>query len=189
LELFVTRFDYLHDAPPDIVDRIRTYRLPRRLRSAAITLGVLACVLLTMTAVERARIGAAIALERQASGHVEAQRAALARAQLQWRDVDRLIAADRQLRRIRLSGSVISARLAAIANELPRRVWLSSIAPAASGWSIQGDALDVPALDTALANLIATPSLGNPRLVRMTSQARLAAAPVVSFEVRVGTVP
>jgi Tfp pilus assembly protein PilN len=187
--LLVTRFDYLHDAPPDIIDRIRTYRLPRRLRGAALTLGALACVILVIAGIEDSRIRAATGLELRASDRVDAQRAALARGRLQWRDVDRLIAADRQLRRIRLSGSTIAAKLAAIANQLPRRVWLSSIGPAAAGWSIEGEALDVAALDTALGNLIATPSLGAPRLVRMTSQARLTAGPVVSFEFNVGAAP
>jgi hypothetical protein len=181
----VTRFDFLHDGLPDVVESALSLRLPRRLRSVAAAFATLVLTLIAAGAFEAIRANDASAVERAEQARFDAAKNRLAAADLELREVARLVETDRRLHELRTSGERAVARLARIGNEVPRGAWLSSIEPSAQGLSVEGEALDVGALDRALSNLVAETDLGGTRLLRMERVVRVAGTPLVSFRLQV----
>lgn len=101
--------------------------------------------------------------------------------------MDALIAEDRRLRDIRLSGSVVAGRLAMLGNLLPGTASVDSVRATADGFSIKGKALTIDAVGSALSRIIAENALPHPGAVRIAKDAGFFAG--FSFEVGAGVVP
>jgi Tfp pilus assembly protein PilN len=177
----VTRFDFLHDGLPDGVAALVAFRLPRRLRTATIAFATLVCVLISCAVFEAVRANAAAATERAESARLDAARERLAAANLELHEVNALLETDRRLHAVRSSGTRAVLRLAKIGNLVPRGVWLASVEPSPEGTNVEGEALNVAALDHVLANLVADGGVGATRLLRMARVARPSARALVSF--------
>jgi hypothetical protein len=175
------RFDFLHDGLPDAIERALAFRLPRRLRTAAVALVTLICVLAACAALESVRTNAASAIESRERSRLDAAKDRLAAADIELNDVAALLETDRRLRAARASGTLATMRLARIGNVVPRGVWLSSVQPSAAGFDVEGEAVNLAALDRVLSNLLDGDRSGRTHLLRMTRVARARGPALVSF--------
>lgn len=175
-------FDYLHESVPDPFDRVANVKIGPELRTPVRVL--IAALLFVMTAcvMEHHRWNEARAVERNAAVRVQESRAALNRTSLARVEVDRLLALDRRLRAIHLSGSVLVARLIDVADHLPRNVWLTSIARRDKAVDIAGKADGVKALGDAVGGLMNGSTVQSPSLVSAGKDDR---SHLMSFEMRV----
>ncbi len=183
------RFDFLRDGLPDAVEGVLAFRLPRRLRTAAVALVTLLCVLAACAAFESVRTNAATAIESREQSRLDLAKDRLAAANLELRDVTALLETDRRLRAMRASGTLAAMRLARIGNVVPRGVWLTSVQPSATGFDVDGEAVNLAALNRVLSNLIDGDATRRTHLLRMTRVARERAASLVSFTLQLQDVP
>ena len=117
-----------------------------------------------------------------ASLRLEQSRAAFAATKVVRTDVDRLLALDTRLRQIRLSGSVLSHRLADVGNHVPARAWLTSIARTNDGLELHGRAEGLNVLSQTVADLMSSKAAASPTLVRAVREERQNA--VITFTIR-----
>jgi len=185
----VTRFDFLRDGLPDAVEGALAFRLPRRLRTAAVAFATALCVLGACALFEKARTNAAAAIESSERVRLDTAREHLAAANLELDEVNELLETDRRLHALRASGTLAAMRLARIGNAVPRGVWLSSVAPSATGIDIEGEAVDVGALNRILSNLLDGDGAGHAHLLRMTRVARARGPALVSFTLQLQAAP
>ncbi len=179
------RFNYLGASVPSLVDRARAARLPERLRSPALGLATAVCIVAAWWGIERHALTVALDEERAARVRLEISRSAVAAARLERRGVDRLLALDRRLRAIRLTGSSVGVRLADIANHVPARAWLTTLSQEPDAIDITGRTEGIERLGLTIASLMGTRAVTNPRLVRATREDRPGASSLIAFEVRV----
>jgi len=134
----VIRFDFLHDARPQALQAIRDARLPRRLHNV---LGAFATVVLCLAAaaaIENVQLNQARADEQRAEARVQQTRATLSGLEVQWRELDGLIARDRKLRSIRVSGPAMASRLARLGNLLSDGSWLTAMTSDSTSDTLKG---------------------------------------------------
>lgn len=166
----MTRFDFLHDAEPDVFARIRSLRVAKPLHWP---LAVLLTVMLTHATagvlLNRA-VASAEATEREAEHRFDASRSAVASVHLQRVRLNELIALDVRLRQIRRSGNRASASLAAVANDVPAHVWLTTLSRTPAGFEIVGRSSGLPALGATMSRLVTNPTLADPTLIRADSE-------------------
>jgi hypothetical protein len=162
------RFDFLHDPLPELVQRLRTLRLPPGLYTGAIACATVVCAILLVSGIEALREHGARVLEARADARFEASRAALHQAKLQSEELEALVERDRRLRAIRLSGSLAAARIARTGNSFPAQARLISIASDASGYYVKGDADNLSAIEALVKNLLTDKAVGRPRQLRVT---------------------
>lgn len=174
------RFDYLHDAPPEALERLRALRIARSVRWPLAVLTAIVVTQAAASAIFTLAIGEARATEREAAVRLEASTAALARVRLAKVRVDDLVALDRQIREIRGSGSRVSARLADIANHVPAHAWLTTLARTPNGFEIIGKSSGLPALGATISSLMTSPAIVAPTLVRAGGEERRGA---LSFDI------
>jgi hypothetical protein len=179
------RFDYLHDAPPDFVDRLRSFRFPPALRWPLAVLSTIVFTSLGAYGIFSLAIASARATEAQALARYESSKAAVARARLERAHIAELLVLDARLREIRDSGSTVSTRLADIANHVPPHAWLTSLSRTASGISLSGKSTGLPALSATIASLLTSKTVTAPTLVRAGKDERDHSNGVLSFEVQV----
>jgi hypothetical protein len=149
-----TRFDYLHDPLPSFVERLRAVRVPGRLYAPLVIGGAVAAIVGAADGIESLRQRAALALEARAQVRLQATQTALRRMRLEWQQVDELVARDRRLRAIRLSGSTAATAIAAMGNAFPRGAWLTSAAmKPSSGFELKGRAENIVSLEAAVREL------------------------------------
>lgn len=178
------RFDFLHDGPPLAIERLRAFAIPVHVR---VPLGALFTAMLVVAAwhgleggwIARARHEDLIARER-----LEDMRSAFAATNLKRRDVEQLLVLDRRLRAIRLSGTRVSTRFAALANALPSKAWLTSISPDGNGVLVEGRSEGLRVLATTIEALAPL----SPALVRAVRDGR-DGGKLVSFSVRLSAGP
>jgi hypothetical protein len=166
MERTVISFDYLRDARPEWIERLRSARLPRQLHASARALLAVAVVIVTTFGIDTWRLHLALSMERAAEARFDRTKAALAARQLAWQQLDALIAQDRRLGEIRRSGSVMAARLARTGNLLPTGTWLASMS-ATAGVSLEGSATNLAAVGSALERMIGDGE--SPELRRLVS--------------------
>lgn len=116
-----------------------------------------------------------------------ASRADLAQARVRRSKVEELIALDRRIRGIRRSGAVLASRVADLANHIPDRTWLTSIAHAEHGAEIDGETLDVDGLSQTLASLLSSSATSAPSLIQAGRDERARDSDVLRFRVRAST--
>jgi Tfp pilus assembly protein PilN len=175
------RFDFLRDGLPDAIEGALAFRLPRRLRTAAVAMVALICVLAACAAFERARTNAATAIESRERSRLDVAKDRLAAANLELNEVAALLETDRRLRALRASGTLATIRLARIGNVVPRGVWLSSVQPSSAGLDVEGEAVNLAAVDRVLSNLLDGDRSDRTQLLRMTRVARAHGPALVSF--------
>lgn len=176
------RFNYLRDASPDLVEQMRALRVPADLH---VPLSALVTAVMVVTAwwlLESHWVFEAAREEAIASARLAQSRQEFAATTLVRSDVDELLALDAQLRRIRLSGSILSGRLADIANHVPREAWLTSIARTDDGIELHGSANGLHVLSATVADLMSSSAASSPTLVRAVREERT--TPVISFTIR-----
>jgi Tfp pilus assembly protein PilN len=177
------RFDYAHESMPDALDRLRAMRTPPESRTpawavlTALTV-VLAAIPLERDRVAKAQSGVIAAQQRLSRARTELARLKLARAR-----VDEMLALDGRIRRIRLSGSALCARLADVANHVPPKAWLTSLTQAVDGTSIAGRAEGLDVLSETLADLMSSATAAEPSLVHAgTDETIPAVRSLLSFD-------
>ncbi len=181
------RFDYLHDPPSPLWGTIRTARLPRRFHNVAAALAAVAVLAGGAAAIERGRIAEAQHVRGEAQIRFERSRAELERLRLQWRQIDQLIAEDRRLREIRLSGSRIAARLAAVGDEFANGVNIDSLRASGEEYSVKGRAPSIEAVSGVLSSIVANDALPHPGIVRLAKDSGALAG--FTFEFGAGETP
>ncbi len=163
------RFDFLHDPTPAFVDSLRRVRLPRRLYPAALAGAAVVAALAAADGAEVFREHAAQALEQRAETRFERSRIALTHARLHWQHLDQLIALDRRLREIRISGSIAARRIARVGNAFPQRAWVTSMAAGAMpAYDVKGFADGLTSVEDLLANLARDRAAGRPRALQVS---------------------
>jgi Tfp pilus assembly protein PilN len=181
------RFNYLRDSAPDVFEYLRPSRIPELLRTPLAALVTIALVVGAWWVIEQ------ILLE-QARGELQAQtlrlntsKVALSEVKLHRTRLEELLSIDTRLRKIRRSGAALSSGLADIANHIPERAWLTSIAHVDAGLQIDGRAEGLDGLSETVADLMSSSTVASPNLVRASKEERDRAGTIVAFEVRVGT--
>lgn len=175
------RFDYLHDAPPEAIERVRGLRIATSLRWPLAVFGAIVVTHAAASAIFALGTAEARVTEREAAHRLEASTAALARVRLTRVRVDELVALDRRMREIRSSGSRVSARLADIANHVPAHAWLTTLARTPDGFEIVGKSSGLPALGATMSSLMTSSSIAAPTLVRAGGEERRG---TLSFDIR-----
>ncbi|HKE36288.1 MAG TPA: hypothetical protein VKB39_02595 [Candidatus Baltobacteraceae bacterium] len=181
------RFDFLHDPPPRLWGAIRAARLPRRFHN--VTAAVVSAVLLVAgaAAIEHGRVNEARRVRSEAQTRFESSRAELERFRLQWREIDGLIAQDRRLREIRLSGSRVAERLAVIGDLFPGGVSVDSLTTNGADYGVKGKAPTIVAVSGILGRIVANAALPHPGIVRIAKDSGVLAG--FSFDFRAGDAP
>jgi hypothetical protein len=181
----VSGFNYLRDAPPEFVDRIRFLRVPRRLHAACSTLVALVVVLGAAVGIDLVREHRAALLVSQAQARFDVDNAAVARRRLAWADVDSLLAADARLRAFRNSGADLAGHLARVGDLLDHRVWLVAVEPDGHGILLRGKAADLPSIHRSMSALLGADTGELPQIVRVTRDDASRSAPL-GFELHLG---
>ena len=177
------RFDYLHDPPSRLWGTIRTARLPRRFHNVGAALVAVAVLVGGAAAIERGRVGEARRVRAQAQDRFERSRADLERFRLQWREIDGLIAEDRRLREIRLSGSRVASRLAAL-GDLFSGVSIDSFRATREEYAVKGEAPTIDAVSGVLSRIVGSGALPHPGIVGITKDSGVLAG--FTFELHAG---
>ena len=162
------RFNFLNDAPPDILDRLRNTRVPVEMRTPLSALATAVFVVLSWWGLERYWLSDAQREERVASSRLLESRADLAATKVARAGIDQLLSIDRRLRDVRISGSVLGAALSDIANHVPRHAWLTSLSDTHDGVEIMGRADGIGSLSQTIADLMSSRTAASPNLVRAT---------------------
>lgn len=178
------RFDYLHDPPSRFWGTVRSARLPRRFHNAVAAFAAVAVLTGGAAAIERGRVQEAQRVRALAQDRFERSRADLERFRLQWREIDALIAEDRRLREIRLSGPRIAARVAAIGDNVSAGVSIDSVRASGEEYEVKGKAPTIDEVSGVLGRIVANAALPYPGVVRLSKDSGVLAG--FSFEFRAG---
>jgi Tfp pilus assembly protein PilN len=160
------RFDFLSDAPPDFIDRLRNVRITSELRTPLSALLTAALVVMVWWGLERYWLVDAQREERIASSRLLESRADLAATRVARSGVEQLLSLDRRLRQVRISGSVLGAMLSDIGNHVPPHAWLTSLSKTHDGVEIVGRADGLGSLSQTVADLMSSRIGASPGLVR-----------------------
>lgn len=181
----MTRFDFLHDPRPAMLEQVLLLRLPREIYLQAILAALLSVAIVATGGVEALRIHAAQSSELRVRRHFEATRDALTAVRLQWQQLDELATRDRRLREIRLSGSDVAVRIARVGNVFPRRAWATSLTASASGYALKARGDDLRAASAVLGGLLDDARLVRNASFRMTREGWFGVG-ALAFEIRAG---
>lgn len=183
----MTKFDFLHDAPPAFVERLRPSRIPEHLRTPLAALATSIFVVAVWWLVQNLQLQQAAKELAVEKARAIASRADLALTRVRRAHVEDLAALDNRVRAIRRSGAVASSMLADIANHVPQHAWLSAITQADGGFEIDGNAGGLDDLSRTLASLMSSRAASSPTLVRAARETRDDEG-VVSFQLHTGSV-
>jgi hypothetical protein len=183
----VIRFDYLHDPPSPLWGAFRTARLPRRFHNVSAALAAVAVLVGGAAAIERGRVEEAQHIRDQAQNRFERSRADLDRFRLQWHQINDLIAEDRRLREIRLSGSRIAKRLAEVGDEFSHGVSIDSLRTTGEEYAVKGKAPSINAVSDVLSSIVGNATLSHPGIVRIEKDSGTLAG--FTFEFGAGEAP
>ncbi|MGD0969379.1 MAG: PilN domain-containing protein [Candidatus Aquilonibacter sp.] len=180
------RFNYLRDSAPEAFEYLRPSRIPEALRTPLAAFATVLIIIGAWWIVEQLLLAQARGEMRAQSLRLSASRVALRDLKLRKTRVEQLLSIDTRLREIRRSGAVVSSRLADIANHVPARAWLTSIARVDSGLQIDGNAEGLDGLSDTVADLMSSSNAAAPDLVRANKEDRDQSGTIIAFEVRVG---
>jgi hypothetical protein len=181
----VIRFDYLQDPPSHFRRAIRAARIPRRFHNAAAAVVGIVFLCSAAAAIEHNRVRAAENARGEAQARFERSRVALQHFRLQWREIDELVAQDRRLQEIRLSGTLVSGRVADLGNLFFAGVSVDSIRAAGAGFIIRGKAPTIEATGRLLNLILADSSLPRPNVVRVAKDSGIVSG--FSFDISAGS--
>ncbi len=180
------RFNYLRDSAPEAFEYLRPSRIPEPLRTPLAALITVMLVVAIWWVVEQLLLSQARAELQTQTLRLAASKAALDELKLRKNQVQDLLAIDARLREIRRSGAVLSTSLADIANHVPPRAWLTSIARINDGIEIDGQADGLDGLSDTVADLMSSSSAASPDLIRASKEDRARSAGIVAFVMRIG---
>ncbi|MGH7737072.1 MAG: PilN domain-containing protein [Candidatus Tyrphobacter sp.] len=144
------RIDYLRDASPDAVARLReAFELPQVRRLCSF---LLAAIVIDAAgwAIERGRVDAAGADLATLAQRVNRADLAAARVRGEEKSLRTWQSAYEYVARARDSGAAMSTRIALLANELPPQTWLTSLEVGSDGVALDGRGLDLGDVGDAL---------------------------------------
>lgn len=165
----MTSFNFLRDPLHPALEKALQLRLPPSWYSTAIAVALVALTTIAGGAVEIYRLQNAEVSLHRAEVRFENSRQSLSQQRLQWNRVDRLVAEDRRLRGMRLSGPIAASQIAAAGNALPDDAWLTTMAAGSGGMDVKGEASGLVALQTALENVWADRRMGAVGRVRFSA--------------------
>jgi hypothetical protein len=180
------RFNYLRDALPNPLERMRPSRIPEPLRTPLAALATAMIVVMIWWMIEGMLLDQARAEIKMEAFRLDASRAALAEAQIRRTHLETMFALDARLRVIRRSGAELSRRLADIANHVPAQAWLTSLTRVDGGTEIDGRVEGLDGLGEIVADLMSSVTASSPKLVRASREDRNRDDAIVAFDVRVG---
>jgi len=180
------RFNYLRDGAPEALEHLRPARIPEQLRTPLAALVTVVIIVGVWWVVEQLLVAQAGDELHAQSLRLKASQVALRELNLRRTHVQQLLSIDRRLREIRRSGAVVSGRLADIANHVPTRAWLTSIAAVEGGLQIDGSAEGLDGLSETVADLMASSTGASPDVIRANKDDYDRSGSIVSFEMRVG---
>jgi len=180
------RFDYVHDGRPDALERLRPSRIPEQLRTPLAALLTTAIVVCAWWGIEQFLLAQARDDVKEQSFRLTVSAAALSQAKIRQTRVETLLVIDSRLREIRRSGAALASGLADIANHVPNRAWLTSIARVDDGLEIDGRAEGLDGLSETLADLMSSSHVASPDLVRASKEDGDRTGRLIAFVVRVG---
>ena len=180
------RFNYLHDSGPEAFEYLRPSRIPEALRTPVAALLTVTLVVGAWWAIEQMLLSQARSELQTQTFRFAASKAALAEVKLRKTRVEELLAVDSRLRAIRRSGAALSSGLADIANHVPARAWLTSIARVNDGLEIDGQTDGLDGLSDTIADLMSSEAAASPSLVRANREERDRSGALIAFVVRVG---
>jgi Tfp pilus assembly protein PilN len=183
----VMRFNYLRDSAPDAFEYLRPSRIPEPLRTPLAALLTATVVVALWWVIEQVLLSQARAELQTQTFRLAASKAALAELKLRKTHVEDLLAVDSRLREIRRSGAALSSGLADIANHVPMRAWLTSIARVNDGIEIDGQADGLDGLSDTVADLMSSSTAKSPNLIRASKDERYRVGGLIAFAMRVGT--
>jgi Tfp pilus assembly protein PilN len=181
------RFNYLRDSTPDVFEHLRPSRIPEPLRTPLAALITIALVVGAWWVIEQILLGQARSELQAQTLRLYTSKLALSELKLRRTRVEELLAIDTHLRKIRSSGAALASRLADIANHVPPRAWLTSIARVDAGLQIDGLAEGLDGLSDTVADLMSSSTAASPDLVRVSKEERDRSGAIVAFQVRVWT--
>ncbi len=144
------RFDYLHDAPPEAVGRLRLLCATPHARGILSFLSMAAVVLLCAGSLEALHLRSAQGALADAQARLDRTSTAVAIVNARARKLRAWITLDRQIRAIRESGSLFAEKLTLLADRVPARAWLTSMESGTDGYDLTGRALGIDAVGDAL---------------------------------------
>lgn len=165
----MTAFNFLRDPLHPALETAMQFRLPPRWYPTAIAGALVALTTIAAGAVESYRLQSAELWLRRADVRFQNSRQSLSQERLQWNRVDRLVAEDRRLRALRLSGPVEASQIAAAGNALPDDAWLTTMTAGSGGMDVKGEAAGLAALQSALENVRADRRMGTAQRVRFSA--------------------
>jgi Tfp pilus assembly protein PilN len=182
-------FDYLRSARPLWLQRLVALHLAREVRMPCFAL---ACALLTLCAawgIERARLRDAQRTEMLYRERLESSERRAKATHLYYDRVAKLVSLDRLVRAIVASGDTEARRLAEIANALPARLSLTSIARAGSAIDLEGEAQDLRAVGAAVRALEHARTVRHPALTAVTAVSEKMRDKRVKYAIRAEAAP
>lgn len=181
-------FDFLHSSRGLRLRQLNV-SLPRRLQAPAFALACALLIVCSAWAIERARLQHAQHVEAVYRNRFERSERGVKRTHLYYNHVARLVALDRRVRAIVASGDADALRLAEIADALPERVSLTSIARAGSVIDLEGEAQDFRIVGAAIRALARVSRARNPGLRSITETSADARERRVKYAIRLEAVP
>lgn len=181
-------FDFLHSSR-ELRLRQLNLALPRQLQAPVFALACALLIVCSACAIERARLQHARNVEAIYRGRFEHSERGVKRTHLYYNRVIRLVALDRRVRAIVASGDADALRLAEIADALPERVSLTSIARAGSVIDLEGEAQDFRLVGAAIRALARVSRARNPALRSITELSENARQQHVKYAIRIEAVP
>jgi Tfp pilus assembly protein PilN len=182
----MTRFNYLRDSAPEAFQYLRPSRIPERLRTPLAALLTAVLVVAVWWTIEQVLLSQARAELQTQTFRLAASKVALTELKIRKTRLEELLAIDARLREIRRSGAALSSGLADIANHVPARAWLTSIARVNDGLEIEGQADGLDGLSDTVADLMSSSAAQSPNLVRASKDERYRVGGLIAFVMRVG---
>jgi Tfp pilus assembly protein PilN len=172
------QFNYLGESVPSLIDRVRATRVSAELQAPLLALVTATLVVTAWWILEGHWYARSQQEFQRAQARLVSARALRSVAKIQRSGVEHLLVLDQQLRSVRSSGSTLGVRIVDVANRIPERVWLTSLAPVPGGIDINGRAVGIVRLGETIGRLGAT-------LVRATREERADSQALVAFELHV----
>lgn len=147
------RFNYLRDAPPDAIDRLRVISNTPQARPMLSFLATSVLVTACAWGLQAAHLHEADAQLERARQLLDENTSAIVRVNAKILALRRLTDIDSRLREIRMSGAVTAVRVTRIADELPDRMWLTELASTTEGEDIEGRVVGLDQLGFLLARI------------------------------------
>jgi Tfp pilus assembly protein PilN len=179
------RFDYLHSARAVMLQRMLEIRVPERFHGALFAVGAAVAVIAGAWCIEAYRLREALKVQAVYEQRYDEMQARLKQANVYYDRVRAIVALDRHVRQIAVSGDTDARTLAEIANRLPQHAWLTGISHDGSGMALQGHAKDLSVLSGVMRGLMRAKQLRSPTLVTASSEKQQGQDAGLKYEIHV----